>query len=150
MVAVAVPTSLGAAVGPLEGVLGFLFELVSFRWAAAHIAAGCLACLLVVLAGTAWRRRGAAEEVRTARAAPIAVCAIWAALTTFDEHARDGVTRAIPLAILCTRSGERGPGRVLDLLRRVPRAAHAGHGLKSQAAVRVGSAIFGVLLLAAM
>ena len=79
MAAVAVLTSLGAAAGPLGAVLGFLlslayllvalmartanlFELVSFRWAAAHIAVGCLAGLLVVLVGTAWRRRIEPED----------------------------------------------------------------------------------------
>jgi hypothetical protein len=117
MAAVAVLTSLGAAAGPLGAVLGFLlslayllvalmartanlFELVSFRWAAAHIAVGCLAGLLVVLVGTAWRRRTEPEEVRTATAPPIPVRAMWVSLKTFDEHARDGVRRAIPLAIL--------------------------------------------------
>src|SRR5262249_29290885 len=79
MAAVAVLPSLGAAAGPLGSILGFLlslaylivalmartanlFELVSFRWGAAHIAVGCLAGLLVVLAGTAWRRRTEPEE----------------------------------------------------------------------------------------
>jgi hypothetical protein len=117
MAAVAVLTSLGAAAGPLGAVLGFLlslayllvalmartanlFELVSFRWAAAHIAVGCLAGLLVVLVGTAWRRRTEPEEVRTATAPPIPVRAMWASLKTYDEHARDEVRRAIPLAIL--------------------------------------------------
>ena len=74
MAAVAFLTSLAAAAGPLGGLLGFLgslayflvatmarvadlFELVSLRWAAAHIAVGCLGGLLVVFIGTAWRRR---------------------------------------------------------------------------------------------
>lgn len=70
-----------------------LFELVSFRWAAAHIAVDCLAGLLVVLVGTAWRRRTEPEEVRTATAPPIPVRAMWESLKTFDEHARDGVRR---------------------------------------------------------
>jgi uncharacterized membrane protein YgaE (UPF0421/DUF939 family) len=69
MGAVALLTSLMAAAAPLGGVLGFLlslgymlvatmarvanlFELVSLRWAAAHIAVGCVAGLIVVFAGT--------------------------------------------------------------------------------------------------
>jgi hypothetical protein len=116
MAAVAVLTSLGAAAGPLGGALGFLlslaymlvatmarvanlFEHVSLRWAAAHIAVGCLGGLLVVFVGTAWRRQSEPEEVRAATA-PLPVHPMWVSLKTFDEHARDGVRRAIPLGIL--------------------------------------------------
>jgi hypothetical protein len=84
MAAVALLTSLAAAAGPLGAVLGFLgslayflvagmarvanlFELVSPRWAAAHIAVGCVAGLLVVLVGTHYRRRREAPEVTAAR-----------------------------------------------------------------------------------
>jgi hypothetical protein len=96
MAAVAVLTSLAAAAGPLGGLLGFLgslayflvatmartanlFELVSLRWAAAHIAVGCVAGLLVVFVGTAWRRRSEPEEVKAARA-PLPLAPMWAAL----------------------------------------------------------------------
>src|SRR5262245_20799999 len=81
MAAVALLTSLAAAAGPLGALLGFLgslayflvatmartanlFELVSFRWAAAHIAAGCVGGLIVVLVGTSVRRRHEPDEVR--------------------------------------------------------------------------------------
>jgi hypothetical protein len=159
MAAVAVLTSLGAAAGPLGAVLGFLlslaylvvaltartanlFEHVSFRWGAAHVAVGCLAGLLVVLVGTAWRRRTEPEEVRAATAPPIPVRPMWESLKTFDEHARDGVRRANPLAILMyffQRNGGRDAfwiffAAYLVMLR-------PGKNQKSQTAVRVGSAI---------
>jgi len=165
MGAVALLTSLLAAAAPLGGVLGFLlslgymlvatmarvanlFELVSLRWAAAHIAAGCVGGLIVVFVGTAARSRGETDEVRAARA-PLPLGPILASLRTFDEHARDGVRRAIPLAILMAlfqREGGRDAfwtffAAYLVLL--VP-----GKGQKSQAAARVGSTLFGVLVLA--
>jgi MFS family permease len=165
MAAVAVLTSLGAAAGPLGAVIGFLlslaylivalmartanlFELVSFRWGAAHIAVGCLAGLLVVLVGTAWRRRTEPEEVRAATAPPIPVRAMWESLKTFDEHARDGVRRAIPLAILMyffQRNGGRDAFWIFFAAYLV--MLTPGKNQKSQTVVRVGSAIFGVLLL---
>jgi hypothetical protein len=117
MAAVALLTSLAAAAGPLSGALGFLgslayflvatmarvanlFEVVSLRWAAAHIAAGYLGGLLVVFVGTAWRRRQESDEVKAAGALPIQLRSMWASLRSFDEHARDGLRRAISLAIL--------------------------------------------------
>jgi uncharacterized membrane protein YccC len=125
-----------------------LFEHVSFRLGAAQIAVGCLAGLLVVLVGIAWRRRTEPEEVRTATAPPIPVRAMWESLKTFDEHARDGVRRAIPLAILMYFF-QRNRGRdafwiffAAYLVLLTP-----GKNQESQTAVRVGSAIFGVLLL---
>ncbi|HEU5065243.1 MAG TPA: hypothetical protein VFT86_05080, partial [Gaiellaceae bacterium] len=60
---------------------------------------GCLGGLLVVFVGTAWRRRQEPDEVRAAPA-PLPGSAMWASLRSFDEHARDGVRRAIPLAAL--------------------------------------------------
>lgn len=125
-----------------------LFEHVSFRWGAAHIAVGCLAGLLVVLVGTAWRRRTEPEEMRAATAPPIPVRAMWESLKTFDEHARDGVRRAIPLAILMyffQRNGGRDAFWIFFAAYLV--LLTPGKNQKSQTAVRVGSAIFGVLLL---
>jgi MFS family permease len=165
MGAVALLTSLMAAAGPLGGVLGFLlslgymliatmarvanlFELVSLRWAAAHIAVGCVAGLIVVFVGTAARRRGESDEVKAARAS-LPVAPILASLRTFDEHARDGVRRAIPLAILMALFQHQG-GRdafwaffAAYLVLLVP-----GKSPKSQAAARVGSTLFGVVVLA--
>jgi hypothetical protein len=167
MGAVALLTSLMAASGPLGGILGFLlslgymliatmarvanlFELVSLRWAAAHIAVGCVGGLIVVFVGTAMRRRHEPEEAKSARA-PLPIAPMWTALRTFDGHARDGVRRAIPLAILMVlfqREGGRDAfwtffAAYLVLL--VP-----GKSPKSQAAARVGSTLFGVLVLAAV
>jgi MFS family permease len=165
MGAVALLTSLMAAAGPLGGVLGFLlslgymliatmarvanlFELVSLRWAAAHIAVGCLAGLIVVFVGTASRRRGEPDEVKAATA-PMPIAPMWASLRNFDEHARDGIRLAIPLAILMFLFQRRGVrdafwtffAAYLVLL--VP-----GKSPKSQAAARVGSTLFGVVVLA--
>lgn len=128
MGAVALVTSVMVSAGPLGGALGFLlslaymlvatmarvanlFELVSLRWAAAHIA--------------------------------------WDSLRSLDEHARDGVRRAIPLAILMYFFQVDG-GRdafwtffAAYLVLLVP-----GKSPKSQALARVGCTLFGVLLLA--
>src|SRR5262249_20353331 len=116
MAAVAFVTSLAAAAGTLAALLGFLgslayflvatmarkanlFDLVSLKWAAAHIAVGCLGGVIVVFVGTAWRRRQESDEVRAARA-PLPLECMWESLRRFDEHARDGVRRAIPLGVL--------------------------------------------------
>ncbi len=165
MGAVALLTSLMAASAPLGGILGFLlslgymlvaamarvanlFDLVSLRWAAAHIAAGCVGGLVVVFIGTARRRRREPDEVRAA-SAPLPVAPMLASLRTFDEHARDGVRRAIPLAILMFLFQRQG-GRdafwtffAAYLVMLTP-----GKNPKSLASIRVAGAVFGVLLLA--
>jgi hypothetical protein len=165
MAAVAILTSSAAAAGPIAAILGFLlslaylliagiartanlFEVVSLRWAAAHIAAGCIGGLIVAFAGTALRRRGEPEEVRAARM-PIPIAPIVASLRSFDEHARNGVRRAIPLGILMYFLQLHG-GRdafwtffAAYLVLLTP-----GKTPGSLAAVRVGSTLFGVLLLA--
>jgi MFS family permease len=162
---VALLTSLMAAAGPLGGILGFLlslaymlvatmarvanlFELVSVRWAAAHIAAGCIAGLIVVFVGTAWRRRSESHEVRAATA-PLPIAPMWASLRSFDEHARDGVRRAIPLAILMflfQREGGRDAFWIFFAAYLV--LLTPGKNPKSLALARVGSTLFGVVLLA--
>jgi MFS family permease len=167
MGAVALLTSLMAAAGPLGGILGFLlslgymlvatmarvanlFELVSLRWAAAHIAAGCIGGLIVAFVGTAQRRRGETTEMKTATA-PLPIAPMLDSLRTFDEHARDGVRRAIPLAILMFLFQRQG-GRdafwtffAAYLVMLTP-----GKSPKSLASIRVASAVFGVLLLGAI
>ena len=165
MAVVAVLTSLAAAAGPLGGLLGFLgslsyflvatfarvanlFELVSLRWAMAHIAVGCIGGLLVVLVGTAWRRRGEPDGVRSARV-PVPLRAMWDSLRTFDEHARDGVRRAIPLAILMfffQREGGRDAFWIFFAAYLV--LLTTGKTPKDLAAVRVGSTLLGVVALA--
>lgn len=126
-----------------------LFELVSLRWAAAHIAAGCLGGLLVVFVGTAWRRRQEPDEVRAASAPPIELRSMWASLRSFDDHAHDGVRRAIPLAILMfffQRDG--GRDAVWTFFAAYLVLLTAGKNPKSLALARVGSTLFGVVLLA--
>jgi uncharacterized membrane protein YccC len=166
MAAVALLTSLAAAAGPLGAVLGFLgslayflvatmarvanlFELVSLRWAVAHIAVGCVAGLVVVFVGTAWRRRREAADVKAASVPPLQLRAMWTSLRSFDEHARDGVRRAIPLAVLMfffQREGGRDAFWIFFAAYIV--LLTTGKSPKSLALVRVGSTIFGVLLLA--
>jgi MFS family permease len=165
MAAVALLTSLAAAAGPLGAVLGFLgslayflvatmarvanlFELVSLRWAAAHIAVGCVAGLLVVFVGTAWRRRTEPDEVKAARAT-VPIAPMWASLRSFDEHARDGVRRAIPLAVLMfffQREGGRDAFWIFFAAYIV--LLTTGKNPKGLVAVRVGSTLFGVVVLA--
>jgi MFS family permease len=165
MAAVALLTSIAAAAGPLGGIVGFLLSLaymlvatlsrvsniqesVSLHWAVAHIAVGCIGGLVVVFVGTAWRRRQEPDEVRTARA-PLPLRPIWESLRSFDEHARDGVRRAIPLAVLMfffQLDGGRDAfwtffAAYLVLLT-------PGKAPKSLALARVGSTLFGVVLLA--
>jgi MFS family permease len=165
MAAVAVLTSVAGAAGPLAGVLGFLLslsyllvatlsrvgsldKLVSVPWAAAHIAVGCLGGLLIAFVGTAMRRRHEPDQVRAARA-PMPIKPIVASLRSFDERARDGVRRAVPLAILMFFFQLNG-GRdafwtffAAYLVLLTP-----GKTPRSLAAARVGSTLFGVLLLA--
>jgi MFS family permease len=166
MAAVALLTSLAAAAGPLGALLGFLgslayfliatmarvanlFELVSLRWAAANIAVGCLGGLIVVFVGTAQRRRREPDEVKGATTPPIPLRAMWESLRSFDEHARDGVRRAIPLAILMyffQREGGRDAFWIFFAAYLV--LLSTGKTPKDLALVRVGSTLFGVVLLA--
>ena len=125
MAVVALLTSVAAAAGPLGAVLGFLgslayflvagmarvanlYDLVSVQWAAAHIAVGCVAGLLVVLVGTAWRRRSEPEEVKAARA-PLPLRPMWESLRGFDENARNGRQSSAPP---CSYRPVTGPSRV--------------------------------------
>jgi hypothetical protein len=165
MAAVALLTSLAAAAGPLGALLGFLgslsyflvatmarvadlFDVVSVPWAAAHIAVGCLGGLLVVFVGTAWRRRDESDEVKGSRG-PVPIAPMWAALRSLDEHARDGVRRAIPLAVLMfvfQREGGRDAFWIFFAAYIV--LLTTGKAPKDLAFVRVGSTLFGVVALA--
>ena len=161
MAAVALLTSLAAAAGPLGGLLGFLgslayflvatmarvadlFDRVSVPWAAAHIVLGCLGGLLVVFVGTHFRSRHEPDEVRAARA-PVPLAPMWVALCTFDEHARDGLRRAIPLAILMyVFQSEGGRDAFWIFFAAYVVLLSTGKTPKSLAVVRVGSTLFGV------
>jgi hypothetical protein len=165
MAGVAVLTSVAAAAGPLGGILGFLLSLayllvagisrtadliahVDLGWAAVHIAVGCIGGLIVAFAGTAWRRRGEPKEVRAARA-PLPIAPILASLRSFDEHARDGVRRAIPLAILMyflQANGSRDAFWIFFAAFLV--LLTPGKTPRGQASARVAATLFGVLLLA--
>lgn len=165
MAAVALLTSLAAAAGPLGALLGFLaslayfliatmarvanlFDLVSVPWAAAHIALGCLGGLLVVFVGTAFRRRHESDEVKAGRA-PVPLAPMWESLKSFDEHARDGLRRAIPLAILMYFFQlEGGRDAFWTFFAAYIVLLTTAKAAKDLAAVRVGSTLFGVVLLA--
>jgi uncharacterized membrane protein YccC len=74
---------------------------------------------------------------------------MWASLRSFDEHARDGIRRAIPLAILMflfQREGGRDAFWIFFAAYLV--LLTPGKSPKSLALARVGSTLFGVLLLA--
>ena len=71
------------------------------------------------------------------------------ALRTFDEHARDGVRRAVPLAILMylfQREGGRDAFWIFFAAYMI--LLTPGKPPESQAAVKVGSTVFGVAALA--
>jgi uncharacterized membrane protein YccC len=165
MGAVALLTSLAAGAGPLGAILGFLLslaymlvatlarianlvELVSVPWAAAHIAAGCVGGLLVVFVGTSWRRRNEPDEAKAARP-PSPLRPMWESLRSFDEHARDGVRRAIPLAILMfffQREGGRDAFWIFFAAYIV--LLTTGKSPKGLVSARIASTLFGVVLLA--
>jgi MFS family permease len=165
MAAVAVLTSVAGAAGPLGGVLGFLLslaylliaaisrvshlqEIVSVRWAAAHIAAGCLGGLLVAFIGTGLRRRREPDAVRTARA-PTPIAPVFASLRSFDEHARDGLRRAIPLAsLMYLFQLDGGRDAFWTFFAAYLVLLTPGKTPRNLAGIRVASTIFGVLLLA--
>src|SRR5262245_30969568 len=74
---------------------------------------------------------------------------MWAALRSFDEHARDGVRRAIPLSILMfffQRNGGRDAFWIFFAAYIV--LLTTGKTPKNLAAVRVGGTLFGVVALA--
>jgi uncharacterized membrane protein YccC len=74
---------------------------------------------------------------------------MWESLRSFDEHARDGVRRAIPLAILMfffQREGGRDAFWIFFAAYII--LLTTGKSPKSLAAVRVGGTLFGVVLLA--
>jgi uncharacterized membrane protein YccC len=75
---------------------------------------------------------------------------MWSSLRSFDEHARDGVRRAIPLAILMyffQREGGRDAFWIFFAAYIV--LLTTGKSPKGLVSARVGSTLFGVLLLAA-
>ncbi|HET9322790.1 MAG TPA: FUSC family protein [Gaiellaceae bacterium] len=74
---------------------------------------------------------------------------MWESLRSFDEHARDGVRRAIPLAILMfffQREGGRDAFWIFFAAYIV--LLTTGKAPKDLALVRVGSTLFGVVALA--
>ena len=127
--------------------VGNLDKLVSLPWATGHIAAGCLGGLLVAFVGTAVRRRHEPDQVRAARA-PMPIRPILASLRGFDERARRGSPRrpsGDPHVLL---PAQRRARRVLGVLRGLPGSAGTREDPEKPGGRRVGSTLFGVLLLA--
>lgn len=116
MAAMAIFTSAAAAAGPIGASLGTLASLayllvaalgqlarlyaeVPFLSGLARIVLGAVAGLLVVAISVAWRRSRAPRAAVSANLPDAPVGAVWTSVRTLDRSARDGVRRAIPLAI---------------------------------------------------
>ena len=163
MATIAVFTSCVAAAGPAGAALGMLgsfgFVLavvgtatvgmvpdVSLLSGALRVLLGAVGGLLVALVGGRIRNPRASRRAGPDIPAPWGPT--WASLRSFDEHARDGVRRAIPLGI-----GMFVYQRTLDhdtlwvFLAAFAVLLPTGKTPTRVAAARVGSTIVGVLLL---
>ncbi len=101
---------LGLLIYVLAMVVGSIVHLSDVPLASGvlRIALGAAGGLAVVAVGALLRDRRDREAAAAAPRLPSPWPALWASLRSFDEHARDGVRRAIPLAIgmyLFERSG---------------------------------------------
>jgi uncharacterized membrane protein YccC len=79
----------------------------------------------------------------------VPIAPMWASLRSFDEHARDGVRRAIPLAVLMfffQREGGRDAFWIFFAAYIV--LLTTGKNPKGLVAARVGGTLFGVVVLA--
>lgn len=163
--AVAITTSALAGAGPVgsalsqlglwiyfiavvSGTTTGLNDEVSLASGALRIGLGAVAGLAVTAAGAALRDRRDPETAAAAPRLPSPWPALWASLRSFDEHARDGVRRAIPLAIglyLYERSGSEDALWVF--LAAFVVLVPAGKSPPSVALARVVSTLVGVVLL---
>lgn len=116
MAAVAVLTSVAAATGPVGAVLGTLGSLayvlasivmttsglhpdLSLTSGAAHILLGAAGGMMVAAAGARQRDRRDPAAAAGAPLLPSPWHPMWDSVRNFDVHARNGVRRALPLAI---------------------------------------------------
>lgn len=142
---------LGLLIYVLTIVVGTVVHLsdgVSLASAAARIGLGAGVGLAVVAVGAAWRDRHDPATAAAAPRLPAPWPALWNSLRSFDEHARDGVRRAIPLAIgvyLFERSGSRDALWVF--LAAFVVLLPAGKSPTRVAVARVASTLVGVVLL---
>lgn len=163
--AVALSTSALAGAGPMGAALGQLGLLiyvlavvvgtvthlatdVSLASAVIRIVLGAIAGLAVTAVGAKLRDRRDPEAAAVAPRLPSPWPALRASLRSFDEHARDGVRRAIPLAIgifLFERSGSRDALWIFVAVFVV--LMPTGKSPTAVAAARVVSTISGVVLL---
>lgn len=163
--AVAITTSALAGAGPIGAALGQLGLLiyvltvtvgtlvhlhpdVSLASGALRIVLGAAAGLVVTALGAKLRDRRDPAAAAAAPRLPSPWPALWRSLRSFDEHARDGVRRAIPLAIgiyLFERSGSRDTLWVFMAAFVV--LLSSGKSPLSVALAKVVSTIVGVVLL---
>lgn len=125
-----------------------LSDDVSLASGALRIVLGVAAGLAVTAVGAALRDRRDPEAAANAARLPSPWPALWATLRSFDENARDGVRRAIPLAIglyLYERSGSEDALWVF--LAAFVVLMPAGKSPLGVALARVVSTLVGVVLL---
>lgn len=165
MAAVAVLTSVGAGTGPVGAAVGALCSLgyvlavvltttaslipgVSLASGALRVVLGAVAGLVVTVTGAALRDRRDRAQAQAAPRIPAPWPGMWASLRTFDEHARDGVRRAVPLAVgmfLYQRSPTRDA--LWIFLAAFVVLLPTGKSPVSAAAARVVTTIVGVVVL---
>lgn len=162
--AVAIVTSALTGAGPVGAALAqlglLIYVLAVVVGTTAHVAdvplaSGAVRILLGAAAGLAVTAVGAKLRDRRDPAAAAAAPrlpspwpALWSSLRTFDEHARDGVRRAIPLAVgmfLFERSGSRDALWIFMAAFIV--LMPAGKSPAEVAVARVVSTFLGVVLL---
>jgi hypothetical protein len=130
------------------GTVAHINDDVPLATGVVRIVLGAVAGLLVVELGSTLRDRGHRVAAAAAPSLPSPWPALWRSLRSFDEHARDGVRRAIPLAVgiyLFERSGSRDALWVFIAAFVV--LMPAGKSPLEVAAMRVASTIVGVVLL---
>lgn len=116
MAFVAMATSLAAGTGVAGAQVGLLCSVgyvlavmlttildlavdVSAWSGALHAVLGAAAGLAVTAVGASLRIRRDRESAQNAQVVPARWARMWTSLRSFDEHARDGLRRAIPLAV---------------------------------------------------
>ena len=128
--------------------LGHLADDVSPASGTLHIVLGAVGGLAVTALGAKLRDRRDPAAAAAAPRLPSPWPALWNSLRSFDEHARDGVRRAIPLAVgiyLFERSGSRDALWVFMAAFVV--LMPAGKSPANVAVARVVSTLVGVVLL---
>ena len=143
--------SLGLLIYVLAVVIGTVADLnesISLVSGVVRILLGAAAGLAVAAVGSRLRDRRDRAGAAAAPRLPTPWPALWRSLRSFDEHVRDGVRRAIPLAVgifLFERSGSRDSLWIFIAAFVV--LMPAGKAPLDVAATKVASTIVGVVLL---